>query len=156
MSHIVGIDAKTFAELYGAEPLESDYKMYDLMLRTSPSSVSIFSGRKTAVANTRMLTIKAIAEPSGAATGVFPIRTSRFKGFQYGDPSAGAKWITVDLFDDAGGLALSISPKTMDRTRASHSHKSIESFKRFAAFRRPIQAEAARVSERMRPSSNRD
>jgi hypothetical protein len=58
-----------------------------------------------------MLTIKAIAEPSGAATGVFAIRTSRFKGFQYGDPSLGAKRITVDLLDDAGGLELSIGPK---------------------------------------------
>jgi len=71
-----GWDRETFTDLYGAEPLESDYKMYDLMLRTSPSSVSIFSVRKKAVANTMMLTIKAIAEPSGAATGVFAIRTS--------------------------------------------------------------------------------
>ncbi len=106
-----GWDRETFTELYGAEPLESDYKMYDLMLRTSPSSVSIFSGRKTAVANTMMLTIKAIAEPSGAATGVFTTHTPHFKGFQYGDPSAGAKRITLDLLDDAGGLELSISPK---------------------------------------------
>jgi hypothetical protein len=104
-------DRETFTNLYGAEPLESGYKMYDLMLRTSLSSVAIFSGRKKVVANTMMLTIKAIAEPSGAATGVFASRTSRFKGFQYGDPSAGAKRITVDHLDDAGELELSISPK---------------------------------------------
>jgi hypothetical protein len=34
-----------------------------------------------------------------------------FNGFQYADPSAGAKRITVDLLDDAGGSELSISPK---------------------------------------------
>lgn len=106
-----GWDRETFANVYGAEPLQSDYKMYDLMLRTTPSSVSIFGRRKTAVANATMLVIKAIAEPAGAETGVFAIHTQHFRGFQYGSPDAGAKRITVDLLDEDGGLELKIFPK---------------------------------------------
>ena len=106
-----GWDRQTFTSVYGVEPLQADFKMYDLMLRTTPNSVSIFGRRKTAAANEMMLVIKAIAEPAGAETGVFAIRTQHFQGFQYGEPSVGAKRITVDLFDEDGGLELRIFPK---------------------------------------------
>ena len=54
-----------------------------------------------------MLTMKAIAEPPAAESGLFAIHNPRFQGFQYGDPAA-SKRTTVSLFDQEGELEFTI------------------------------------------------
>jgi hypothetical protein len=78
-------------------------KMHELMLGTTPRSVSIFSAKNRAIGAAMMLTMKAIAEPPAAESGLFAIHSPRFQGFQYGDPAA-SKRTTVSLFDQEGEL----------------------------------------------------
>jgi hypothetical protein len=99
-----GFDRETFQQIYGSEPLQSDYAMYSLMLSASPKKVTPFSPRKQAVGTAMMLLIKGIAIPSGAETGIYFIQANGFKGFQYGDPLMRPRHLAVELLDENGGI----------------------------------------------------
>lgn len=106
-----GFDEESFRRIYGDEPLRSDYAMYRLMLQTTPEKITLLTPRREAVGRMMMLTIKAIAMPDGANTGLFAIRNQNLHGFQYGDPRKRAPRIVVDLLDDDGGIEFNIGQR---------------------------------------------
>lgn len=90
-------NAEQFQEVFGKEPLKSDYALTDLMLRTTPSSITFRSSRKDAAATLSMLIVKSIATPP-ADSGIYKIHTAEFDGFQYEDPARQPKQVLVGLF----------------------------------------------------------
>jgi hypothetical protein len=51
-----------------------------------------------------LLLLKATAAPEQSA--IYSIQNTDFKGFQWGDPSAGPRYIVADLFADDAGLEI--------------------------------------------------
>ena len=92
-----GTNAEQFQEVFGKEPLKSDYALTDLMLRTTPGNITLRIPRKDTVATLSMLVVKSIAVPP-ADSGIFKIHTAEFDGFQYENPARQPKQVLVDLF----------------------------------------------------------
>jgi hypothetical protein len=86
-----------FRQIFGEEPLQSDYALTRLMLETTPNKISLGSDIKSASATLEMLMVKSIATPP-AASGMFMVQTDEFEGFQYEDPTRHPKRVLVDLF----------------------------------------------------------
>ncbi len=95
------IDANAFRQIYGSA-MESDYDLTRLMLESTPQKITLLGSRKDVLGQAMMLTIKAIAVPE--SSGLYSLRTTEFKGFQYGEPLNTPRRIVVDLFADDGSL----------------------------------------------------
>ena len=87
---------------YGDDAVSSDYKFYQLMLTTTPSSVLPLGSRQSATREWVLLILKAIAMPEPGNSGVYSFRTTTFQGFQYGTPGNTARYVISDLLDDKG------------------------------------------------------
>jgi hypothetical protein len=105
-----GINAEQFQEVYGMEALKSDYTLTDLILRTTPSNITLLSSQRTAAATLSMLIVKGIATPP-ADSGIFKIHTNEFDGFQYENPDRQPKQVLVDLFSADQNLEFAFALK---------------------------------------------
>jgi hypothetical protein len=97
--------------IYGEDALQSDYSFRRLILETTPGKVTLFTSRKDSVGSAMLLVVKGIMIPQGGESGIYWIRTSRFQGYQYGDPRSRPKSLDVELFAEDEGLGFNFSQK---------------------------------------------
>ena len=141
-----GGQSENLAHLYGPDALRSDYALHRLILEATPQRVGLFSARREAVGNTMLLVFKGIMMPRGGESGVFNVRTSGFAGFQFGDPRSYPKSLSVEMFADDGGFALTFArgPSTAAITQPE-INRTIQSVRRIG-----VQARAAEADSRTR------
>jgi hypothetical protein len=92
-----------FQQIFGNDALQSDFALMRLMLETTPTKITLRTGRKDASATLAMLVAKGIATPP-ADSGMFFVLTNQFDGFQYENPALHPKRVLVDLFSSEGSL----------------------------------------------------
>jgi len=91
---------------FGDATVSSDYNFYRAMLNTTPATVSPFTSRQVAARASMLLMIKAIVVPGSSA--IFSFQTSHFRGFQFGNPSAKSKSVSIRAFDDFGKVEITL------------------------------------------------
>jgi hypothetical protein len=82
--------------------LQSDYAMWNLVLRATPDSVNLFSPRKDIARNSMLVLIKGVTIPE--TSGLYFVETRGLRGFQWGDPRRRPGRVVTDLFADDGGV----------------------------------------------------
>jgi hypothetical protein len=97
--------------LWGEDVLASDYSLYRFILEATPPQVTLFTRREDAVRNSMLILFKGIMTPRGGESGIFRVRTDKFRGFQYGDPQARPKSLNVEIFADDGGLSFAFAQR---------------------------------------------
>jgi hypothetical protein len=102
-------DEKIYRQAFGEDATSSDYKFHKQMLEATPGKINPLGPRRDATREALFLFVKTIALPSSADTGIFSVQTPHFSGFQYGDPRSNPRRIIVYLFDENGGLELSVA-----------------------------------------------
>lgn len=98
------VDPDKVRKFWGEAALESDYSLHRLILEATPGEVSLFTRREDAVRSAMLILFKGIMMPRGGESGIFRVRTDKFRGFQYGDPQMRPKSLNVEIFADDGGL----------------------------------------------------
>jgi hypothetical protein len=98
------VDQDKVRRLWGEEALKSDYSLHRLILEATPGEVSLFTRREDAVRSSMLILFKGIMMPRDGESGIFRVRTDKFRGFQYGDPQMRPKSLNVEIFADDGGL----------------------------------------------------
>lgn len=104
--------------IYGEDAFQSDYSLKRIILETTPGKVTLFTSRKDAVGSAMLLIIKGVMIPRGGDSGIYWIRTSRFQGYQYGNPRSRPKSVDVELFTEDEGLGFIFSQKEKATTSA--------------------------------------
>jgi hypothetical protein len=97
--------------LWGEEALQSDYSLHRLILEATPGQVTLFTSRDDAVRSSMLILFKGILTPRGGESGIFRLRSDKFKGFQYGDPQTRPNSLNVEIFADDGGLSFAFAQK---------------------------------------------
>ena len=105
-------DPDKVRKLWGEAALESDYSLHRLILEATPDQITFLTPREDAARNAMLLVMKGIMMPQGGESGIFRVRTSKFQGFQYGDPQACPKSLNVEIFADDGGLYFVFAQKS--------------------------------------------
>jgi len=106
------VDPDKVRNLWGEEALESDYSLHRLILEATPGEVTLFTRREEAVRSSMLILFKGIMMPRDGESGIFRVRTDKFRGFQYGDPQAHPKSLNVEIFADDGGLYFVFAQKS--------------------------------------------
>jgi hypothetical protein len=99
------LDPQTVRQAYGDDAFESDYSFMSKMLQVTPKGIRPLGPRREAVAGALLLVIKALSMPK-ADSGIFSIKVTDFKGFQFGNPPSRPYRITDELYSDDGGIDL--------------------------------------------------
>jgi hypothetical protein len=99
----IHVNREIFRRVFGNPAVESDYALTQLILGTTPDSVSVFRAHRYQGPMMSLLLLKAMGTPA-ADTGIFSIHTSEFDGFQYQDPAATPGMIVMNLFSVDRGL----------------------------------------------------
>jgi hypothetical protein len=106
------VDPEKVRSFWGKEALESDYSLHRLILEATPGEVTLFTRREDAVRSSMLILFKGIMMPRDGESGIFRVRTDKFRGFQYGDPQAHPKSLNVEIFADDGGLYFVFAQKS--------------------------------------------
>jgi hypothetical protein len=104
--------------LFGDLMNRSPYGQYAALLNTTPLSIRAFGPRAQAVRGVTLLTIKAIALPSGVESGVFSFELPDKRGFQIGDPQKSRR-VDFEVFVLGGHHVEIICATTKDSIRLS-------------------------------------
>jgi hypothetical protein len=87
---------------YGDRVVSSDYNFNRALLAITPQLIDPFGTRQSAVRGFMLLSIKALALPPTASTGIYSLHTAGFHGFQFGNPGARPNRIQINLYDEYG------------------------------------------------------
>jgi hypothetical protein len=98
------VDPDKVRKFWGEAALESDYSLHRLILEATPGQVTLFTLREDAIRSSMLILFKGIMMPRDGESGIFRVRTDKFRGFQYGDPQMRPKSLNVEIFADDGGL----------------------------------------------------
>jgi hypothetical protein len=105
------LDRDKFQKTYGDGVLQSNYSLMRLILETTPNRITISGTKETDVSQEMLLVVKAICVPGDPESGIFDVRGTEFKGFQYGRPQSPPKHVNVELFPEDGHLDLFFEQK---------------------------------------------
>jgi hypothetical protein len=109
---------KNLQVVFGDLMNRSPYDQQAALLNTTPSSIRAFGPRAEAIRGVTLLTIKAIASPSGLETGVFSFELPDKRGFQIGDPQKSRR-VDLEVFDIGGHHVEIICATVKDGIRLS-------------------------------------
>lgn len=91
--------------VFGHETMKSDYNFVKTLYEFSPDKMNHWAGlRRGPNKDEFLLTIKSLALPTAAETGIFNIQNRSYKGFQEGNPQVRQDGIAVHLFSDEGSI----------------------------------------------------
>jgi hypothetical protein len=115
---VVGVAPDQFCQVYGNEAFESDLGFMRQMLQITPRDFSPFMSQRRAGPSTVLLLIKAMSVPE-ANSGIFLIRTTGFRGVQFGNPQSRPSLIRDDVYADDGGIEFIFFPGRETSPRVS-------------------------------------
>jgi hypothetical protein len=91
----------------GSGTMKSDYSFAKALYEFSPDNMNYWTMSQGASnRNELLLTVKCIALPKSAETGIFNVQNGTYKGFQEGNPRVRQDQIVVDLYSDDGGVEM--------------------------------------------------
>jgi hypothetical protein len=99
----IKVNSTIFRQAFGESAVRSDYRLWRLILETTPDAMTLRTPHRRQGAIMAMLVLKAMATPP-ADSGIFAIHNDEFDGFQYQDPHASPKSVLMDLFAEDRGL----------------------------------------------------
>ncbi len=146
--------ADVLRTMVGKEAMASDFAFRRALLRQTSKGVRPWMNEHDAVRIGILLMLKAMSSVGGN-TGVFEVEGSGWWGFQFDDPAKNPKSVTLELYDARENhVEIVVSPNRQNRTRLTQEdvNRVVHSLKAESSGeeRKPFQAVAARVSDRMR------
>jgi hypothetical protein len=84
--------------VFGPEAMQSNYALASTILNLTPKRISLWISPREATGTAILLGLKRIYT-SNAETGLFSLKTSRYRGYQRGDPQR-ARIVDLSVFDD--------------------------------------------------------
>jgi hypothetical protein len=111
LSEAIGWKPKTtndlFRRLYGNEVINSDYSIMKAILETTPSRITLFTPERDAFGVPTILMLKGLMAPSIDAE-IYSVHTTKFQGFQLGNPRLKPRTIRIELYSDEVELEFSV------------------------------------------------
>jgi hypothetical protein len=93
--------------IFGRETMKSDYSFVKTLYEFSPDKMHHWAFlQRGQIRDEFLLSIKSIALPKSAETGIFNIENQSYKGFQAGNPQVRQDRIIVDLYADEGSVEM--------------------------------------------------
>jgi hypothetical protein len=96
-----------FAGLYGSDVLQSDYALQKAIFETTPSEINLLTPANRASGLSSVLLIKAIMPPT-TDWAIYNVESTKFRGFQLGDPRRRPKKMSIDLHGDDVEIEINI------------------------------------------------
>jgi hypothetical protein len=84
--------------VFGPEAMQSNYALASTILNLTPKRISLWISPREAAGTAILLGLKRIYT-ANAETGLFSLKTSRYRGYQRGDPQR-ARNVDLSVFDD--------------------------------------------------------
>ena len=104
------VSAQDLESVFGRETMKSDYNFAKALYEFTPDNMNYWTvSESTSNREELLLTVKSIALPKSAETGIFNIQNQSYKGFQEGNPRVRQDGIVVDLYSDEGSVKMVFS-----------------------------------------------
>jgi len=91
-------DSRNVLSVFGPEAMQSNYALASTILNLTPKSVSLWMSSREATGTAILLQLKPIYTRN-AETGLFSVQTSRYRGYQRGDPRR-VGYVDLLVYDD--------------------------------------------------------
>jgi hypothetical protein len=91
-------DSRNVLSVFGPQFTHSNYALASTILNLTPKKVSFWMSSREATGTAILLGLKQIYT-ANAETGLFSVRTSRYRGYQCGDPRQ-VRNVVILVFDD--------------------------------------------------------
>jgi len=91
-------DPRNVLSVFGPEAMQSNYALASTILNLTPKRISLWISPREAAGTAILLGLKRIYT-ANAETGLFSLKTSRYRGYQRGDPQR-TRNVDFSVFDD--------------------------------------------------------
>jgi hypothetical protein len=97
-SGLLMADSRNVLSVFGPQAAQTNYALASTILNLTPKRVSFWMSSREATGTAILMNLKPIYTVN-AETGLFSVRTSRYRGYQHGDPRR-ARQVDLAVFDD--------------------------------------------------------